>query len=354
MSRAERICFYTEVLSSPVDEGIRRVAFTIAKILPEYCEATIICSTGLKHEEIERLHVVGSQKPFFKLYFNQELRQLLAKISRGTILYIPSAPSNFTSFIRASILAHHARSAKTVLFLLQLPTLSAVKKKLIGSIFRPDLILVPSKEMEWKLVDAGCRAKFVPLGVDTDKFTPASDEHKEHLRRKYGIDTEAFVVLHVGHLNENRNLRLFIDVKKATNAQIIIAGSTSTHHDKNLVLQLRNEDIICLDSFIQDIEELYQLSDLYVFPTLPGTGGCIEMPLSVLEAMACNIRVASTRYGGLPDIFEEKDGFLFADNNKRVVEIVAETKRIHPVRTREMVMPYNWENVIRMILQNLS
>lgn len=240
------------------------------------------------------------------------------------------------------------------MFLLQLPTLFAVKKKLTGSFFRPDLILVPSKEMEWKLVDAGCQAKFVPLGVDTDKFSPVSPEHKEYLRRKYSIDAKAFVVLHVGHLNENRNLRLLIDVQKTTNAQVIIVGSTSTPHDKNLILQLRNEGIICLDYFMKDIEELYQLSDLYLFPTLPGTSGCIEMPLSVLEAMACNIRVASTKYGGLPDIFEEKDGFLFADNNKRLVEIVKEIQRILPVRTREMVMPYNWGNVIRMILQNIS
>jgi glycosyltransferase involved in cell wall biosynthesis len=98
---------------------------------------------------------------------------------------------------------------------------------------------------------------------------------------------------------------------------------------------------------------LYQLADLYVFPTLPGRKGCIEIPLSVLEAMACNIKSACTRFGGLPDIFEEGRGFYFIDCDKNLVNIVEKSQENNLVRTREMANQYAWKSVTKKILTEL-
>lgn len=48
---------------------------------------------------------------------------------------------------------------------------------------------------------------------------------------------------------------------------------------------------------------MYQLSDLYIFPVI-FEGGCIGIPLSILEARACGIPVMSTEFGGLKEASE--------------------------------------------------
>ena len=66
-----------------------------------------------------------------------------------------------------------------------------------------------------------------------------------------------------------------------------------------------------------NIEEVYALSDCYVFPTPPMNKiNSIEIPLSVLEAMACNLSVITTKFGALPKVFEEGDGLIFVDDGE--------------------------------------
>jgi len=64
-----------------------------------------------------------------------------------------------------------------------------------------------------------------------------------------------------------------------------------------------------IDEYVPNIEEIYNLADCYVFPTFK-RHNCIDMPLSVMEAMACNIPVISTKFGGLPKIFKEGNGLI--------------------------------------------
>ena len=51
-------------------------------------------------------------------------------------------------------------------------------------------------------------------------------------------------------------------------------------------------------SYIPEVEDIYRLSDLYLFLAESDTAA-IEVPLSVLEAMACNLPVICTPFGGL-------------------------------------------------------
>lgn len=72
----------------------------------------------------------------------------------------------------------------------------------------------------------------------------------------------------------------------------------------------------------------------------------IEIPLTVLEAMACNLPVITDRFGGLPDLFQPGDGFYFTSNENDMVNIVLELcKKRPPVKTRDRVNELSWENV---------
>jgi len=142
------------------------------------------------------------------------------------------------------------------------------------------------------------------------------------------------------------------DPLQRNNNQVIIVSSTSTPEDcpKDVVLQkeLEMKGIIVMDRYIKKIEEIYQLSDCYVF-SVTFEGGCISIPLSVLEAMACNLPVITTKFGELPGLFTERDGFMYATNEEEFVRKINIAKNMYNIETTEMVKHYSWDKLIEKL-----
>jgi glycosyltransferase involved in cell wall biosynthesis len=77
------------------------------------------------------------------------------------------------------------------------------------------------------------------------------------------------------------------------------------------------------------------------------------MPLSVLEALASDIPVASTRFGVLPDLFEGAAGIRFADSDEGLVRAVEELLE-RPAPTRHLVEAFSWDAAIGDILGHME
>ena len=67
-----------------------------------------------------------------------------------------------------------------------------------------------------------------------------------------------------------------------------------------------------IDRFVENIEEVYQLSDVYIFPVKEEMNA-IDIPLSVLEAASCNLQIVTTDYGELK-VFKGEDGFFYTND----------------------------------------
>jgi len=190
---------------------------------------------------------------------------------------------------------------------------------------------------------------FLAGGVNTTKFAPVTADIKERLREKYHIDKEKFVVLHVGSIRKNRNLQVFNRIQKQENVQVLIVGNTTFRPDRKEYSSLKEHGCIIWRTYFKNLEEIYRLSDCYVFPSVDKSS-CIELPLSVMEAMSCNLPIISTRFGALPRVFDEGDGFIFADKEE---DIINELKKIKngniKTKTREKVLPYSWGNVAKRL-----
>jgi glycosyltransferase involved in cell wall biosynthesis len=180
-----------------------------------------------------------------------------------------------------------------------------------------------------------------------EKFTPASPEEREKLRDKYAIRRDSFVVLHVGHLNRRRNLGQLGHLQRECNIQVIVVVSSSSPRDATLEKELVDSGCIVMKEYLPRVEDMYRLSDCYVFPTRDPLGS-IEFPLSILEALACDLPVISTPFGSLPDAFTAGNGVYFYDSpddlTRRIQEIMHGNRNYH---TRELALGYSWSEVAR-------
>lgn len=316
-----RICVaghYSGRMDNRGDLGVKQVGLEIAKRL------------GERHETLE----VDIRKP---LSWKQ------VRAFQPQIIHLVLGPSMF-GLLAAKVLTLFCGSAKSVV---SAPNPSVALPRM-GAFIRPDLVLVQSYESETMFGNMGCATCYLPNGVDIGRFLPAPAWRKMELRAKYGINRDRFVVLHVGPIIRQRNVQLLTQLQQA-GQQTVLVGRTAPL-DRDLCRLLRDEGCIVLTERLEHIEEIYALSDCYVFPTPPANrGASIEMPLSVMEAMSCDLPVITTRFGALPRAFDEGQGLTFVDNEEDLVRAAQKAKSRSGVRTRDKVAPCSWENILQQL-----
>ena len=332
-----RICIIGDGTGN-IDEGMKKAALHLS-------------------QELSRNHQVLLVNP--KRVFSKSFWRSIKNFNPQIVHYIPG-PS-IISFMIVKALAYYCRNIKTVmsamhpgfygyrgLFYGPYNAFSSISKNLIP-LLKPNLILVQSPQSERMFTKLGCKTQFLPNGVDTEKFIPVSQANKKELRRKYSINEGKFVILHVGSIKRWRNVRLLKKLRYDNN-QVLIVGSTSTGRDKGLCQELERDGCLVWTGYVKNIEEVYALSDCYVFPTMEEKIGSIEMPLSVLEAMSCNLPVIATRFGALPRTFDEGDGLIFANKEDNFHQGIGIIKGGHlAVKTRDKALAYSWEDVAKRL-----
>jgi glycosyltransferase involved in cell wall biosynthesis len=218
---------------------------------------------------------------------------------------------------------------------------------------RPDLVLVQSEATRASLAPFGCRMAELTPGIDLDRFRPMSVAQRIALRRAYAVPEDAYVVLHVGHLNRERNVQSLGALRQMEGAQVVVVASSSTPHDAALSAELRAAGVRVIAKHVREIAELYQLADCYVFP-VEARMSAIDLPLSVLEAMACDLPVVTTPFGGLVSRFAEGPGFHYAQNTRQMLEAVRACRAAGGAGTRALVSNLSWERVAEGLMATLT
>ena len=319
--------------SDNLDEGMKNVAKYIYSYLS-------------KNYDVGTLNVKGIG--------SEQTIQILKNSSPDVIHYF-TGPT-FSSFIFLRVLSVRWPKSKIVVSALHPRMASFLERKILRfiarTILRPDVILYQDHRQLFKSIARS--TMFFPNGVDTTRFLPATKKEKLVLREKYNIDKDKFVMLHVGHLSEKgkRNLKVFSRLQETNEeCQVLIVGSTYLGKDQMQCRNLVKIGCKIIEGYISNIEEIYALSDCYIFPV--AWGDSINIPLSVMEAMSCNLPVISIEYPGLT-IFEEGDGLYFVKNEDEIIKKSEEVRDMIrnseiEIHTREKVLPYSWTNLVEKL-----
>ena len=340
---ARRVCVLGEDLSAPPDEGLKKMTVAISGALSHNHEVTVISGRGPVTQPNAR--VIAAPRSFLSPTLAQVLRQ-----ARPDALIYAARPSvTLSTFLRCRVLAMYCPSARVAVLGLQTRRHSRLAQRAIPHL-APELVVVQAAESQRYLESLGCTVDLLPAGVDAGRFQPADPARRRQLRERHGLEPEQPVILHVGHLQVGRNVDTLAEIARR-GIQAVLAVSSSTSQDEALAARLVQSGVRLLREYVPNIEELYQLADCYIFPVI-STIHAIEAPLSVLEALACDLPVVTMRFGGLPRMFAgaTSQALRFVDSPGELIDVATHMARQRTPGGRQLVEPYSWEKVANRLL----
>ncbi|MFU2191313.1 glycosyltransferase family 4 protein [Methanobacterium sp. MZD130B] len=305
-----------------IDEGVRNVARNLFSELYNNPEIEII-KTDIR-----------------SLLFNNKIKEFKPEIFHFVI-----SPT-ITGIFVAKVVSFFFPCSKVIISAVH----PNIPKNRLLKYLKPDLIFVQSDVSSILFEYLDYNVSFLYNGVDIEKFRPInSNFEKQKLKEKYGIPKDKFVILHLASFKKQRNLEIF---KKLNDAEkiVVLIGRPKEKYDKHLIKEMNSSGCIVFIEHFTHIEDFFNLSDCYVFPTVDPKA-CIETPLSVLEALSCNIPVITTKFGSLPFLFEEGNGLYFVETDEDILKNLDLIKKGGvKLQNRSKVSVFRWSEISKMLL----
>jgi glycosyltransferase involved in cell wall biosynthesis len=339
----KNICLISEVFPKEPSEGFRRFIVNFAQALKQINGQLTVITNDQTCDNKVYIHKVKLNK----LFLNIGIKRILNKIKPQLLIYIPYSSLTLWGYARCKMLQMFSGSSMVIIGL-QPRVLSSGKWNVVKFLLQPHRVFVQSEESKSNLQVNGLKSvEIVDSGVELEKFKGVHPEIKTALRAKYGVDQNKYVILHVGHLKIGRNIRNLIQLAKNPVNTVLMVCSPDTTSDIELQKQLEANKVQIISQYLPNIEEIYQISDLYYFPVIDVTES-IEMPLSVLEALGCRIPVLTTEFGGLKRL-AGRPGVYFINNESDIsgqVELIKTQKKTDI----SWISQFSWEEVVRRFL----
>jgi alpha-1,6-mannosyltransferase len=182
--------------------------------------------------------------------------------------------------------------------------MSAARRYVRKMYNRFEATLVPSEPLARILQDWDVRnTRLVPLGVNTDNFTPKPEDSVE-TRQALGIGPESHVLLYVGRLAPEKNTAVLFRAfeilakRRPGQYQLLVIGDGPQRqqlHRLEAKTQSVNRIQYCTDPL--ELARYYRAADVFVHPGMQETFGLVA-----LESQACGTPVVGIRGSRLDGI----------------------------------------------------
>jgi len=307
--------------------GAERQLGAVAPVLREMGVDVSILTRKLpgtsSYEEIDGVPVYRLPVPGFKalasLVFTFSALNLLKKIDPDIIhaheLISPSTTALLAHYLFKKPIVLNPHSSGPF------GDVQKMKQKLFGhwrlNQFRKEasIFIAISGEIDSELASIGVPPTSrmqISNGIDTRRFRKLTDAEKQQCRRNLGLPIESRIAIFVGRLVSIKRIDLLLAAWKEVNlvdpqALLLIIGDGPLEDE----LKLDAPASIRFCGSREDVSPFLQVADLFIL-----TSDSEGIPVSLLEAMSCELTCMATSVGGIPDVIDHgKSGWLVTPGN---------------------------------------
>ena len=320
-----RIGILVTEFAPPWTEGVRNAAFGMAKELINIKNKVFVITSwhdGLKEFEminklkIYRIPNLIRQIPIFKTIQINPLLRLIKLLDLDVIV----------SYIRSFYLGIGI-GLSVISYLTQTPLIHIVhsypelflRKNLrwiLPLFFNRNTVVSSTKHLRYKLAELGISSHFIPIGIDTERFS--SNVNGSKIRQELSILKDSPVVFFSGGPH-TQGINAFLKAlekvcskhpeitiifnKRSSRMYLEDWGQVSYFKESSKELDIAKN--IRYIGTRDDILSIYAASDIIVLPTFSSLR-VLAYPLSLLEGMSMGKAVITTEVGSIPEIVENK------------------------------------------------
>ena len=155
--------------------------------------------------------------------------------------------------------------------------------------------------------------KIPGIGINTERLIVADEKTRCSLRREYGYDENAFILIYIAEYIERKNHRFILEalpgiVKDLPNVKVLFAGrGVLMEQMKTLALTLHVEGYVDFLGFRKDIGQLIALSDIGISASRQE-----GLPMNMAEEMYAGLPVVASEDRGHKELVDNgRNGFIF-------------------------------------------
>ncbi len=201
-----------------------------------------------------------------------------------------------------------------------------------------DHLLAVAEAVREFLVEQGvsaCKVEVLPFGVDLTLFAPFDETQKRQAKASFGLSPQARTLCVVASLIERKGHRFLLEALAylPADVEVLLAGEGPLEGELRAQSKRLNiESRVHFLGFQSDVKRVLAASDVFCLPSLKE-----GLPISVMEAQACQLVVVAARTAGVPEVVSEgRTGFLSAAGDAASLRDALERALDDPVRAREI------------------
>ena len=184
-----------------------------------------------------------------------------------------------------------------------------------------------------------------------EEFKKKEKQEVEYLYKKFNIPENKKIIMYVGNLKPHKNLERLLEayskIKDIDDTRLLLVGKAFSNYngleEKEKKLNIKNNVIHTGIVSQEELVDLYNLADLFIFPSLYEGFG-----IPILEALACETPVISSNTSSMPEVGGDVVTYInpldIEEITKAIETELSKGKKIN-ANAKKWIEQFDWKKI---------